>query len=138
MIGTICVSIFTIIYLRYVLRVERFSRVMILLSNAPRSQNAKVSSSSAVPAYSLRLDHYGPGPVVVWYFDGSKVRCSVRGNGALQIAKSWGGGGHELAAGCSLELGTFVKWLEVPDLQLNDYCRHLDAFVPCDKDRQEI
>ena len=61
-------------------------------------------------------NHYGPGPVVVWYFDGSKVRCSVRGNGALQIAKSWGGGGHELAAGCSLELGTFVKWLEGTDV----------------------
>lgn len=55
---------------------------------------------------------HGPGPVVIWYFDGNQVCCSVRGNGALNIAKGWGGGGHELAAGFTTDITEFFTWMK--------------------------
>lgn len=54
-------------------------------------------------------NHYGPGPVIVWHTVDGFVYGSVRGKGALEIAKKFGGGGHALAAGFKCTLTEFIN-----------------------------
>ena len=54
-------------------------------------------------------NHYGPGPVIAWHTVGGFVYGSVRGKGALEIAKKFGGGGHALAAGFKCTLTEFLN-----------------------------
>ncbi len=53
---------------------------------------------------------------VSWYLnEKQEVRCSFRSHGydTTQLTKKYGGGGHNNASGCSVDLGVFSNWLRV-------------------------
>lgn len=54
---------------------------------------------------------------LVWYLaDNGRIRCSFRsqdGYDVSAIAKAFGGGGHEEAAGCEVDVETFLSWHKV-------------------------
>lgn len=50
---------------------------------------------------------------IIWYQDNSKIKVSLRGNGAIdltKIAEKYGGGGHKNAAGFKLKTNQKIPW----------------------------
>jgi len=56
---------------------------------------------------------------LVWYYDAAtgRANCSLRSNGDYDvslIAKAFGGGGHQNAAGFNIDMPTLLRWLPGP------------------------
>jgi len=78
---------------------------------------AAINSSGMNPAYVCKPHQVTCAFVFCWYMlaDG-RIKLDLRSDKAAgadvgRIAKAWGGGGHEHAAGCVISLETFLKIL---------------------------